>query len=236
MTKRERTKVGDAIQTANARWTFGGDVSSKFDEHVERSVPLYGEGHDLVVKLSDFFVQDDSTVYELGCSTGALLAALAERHADRPARFVGIDREQGMVDRATARLGEVRCQDLLDIELEPADLIVSYYTLQFVRPKHRQLLFDRIYKALHWGGAFLLFEKVRAPDARFQDICAAVYSDYKLDRGYDPEEIVAKARSLKGVLEPFSTEGNLDLLSRAGFVDSMSVLKYVCFEGFLAIK
>jgi len=47
---------------------------------------------------------------------------------------------------------------------------------------------------------------------------------------------VAKARSLKGVLEPFSTLGNLDLLKRAGFVDVISLFKYVCFEGFLAIK
>jgi tRNA (cmo5U34)-methyltransferase len=38
------------------------------------------------------------------------------------------------------------------------------------------------------------------------------------------------------VLEPFSTQGNLDMLKRAGFVDVMTIMKYVCFEGFLAIK
>ena len=56
----------------------------------------------------------------------------------------------------------------------------------------------------------------------------------KLD--YNPEEIVGKARSLKGVLEPFSTQGNLDLLHRAGFVDCEVMFKYNCFEGFLCIK
>jgi tRNA (cmo5U34)-methyltransferase len=35
---------------------------------------------------------------------------------------------------------------------------------------------------------------------------------------------------------PFSTQGNIDLMKRAGFVDIMSILKYVNFEGFLAIK
>ena len=53
---------------------------------------------------------------------------------------------------------------------------------------------------------------------------------------YSPDEIVGKARSLKSVLEPFSTEGNLGLLNRSGFVDIMTVFKYACFEGFLAIK
>ena len=45
-----------------------------------------------------------------------------------------------------------------------------------------------------------------------------------------------KSRSLKGVMEPFSTQGNLDMLKRAGFQDVMTIQKYVCFEGFLAIK
>ncbi len=51
-----------------------------------------------------------------------------------------------------------------------------------------------------------------------------------------PTSRSAKARSLKGVLEPFSSQGNLDLMRRAGFVDIMTVYKYICFEGFLAIK
>jgi tRNA (cmo5U34)-methyltransferase len=81
-----------------------------------------------------------------------------------------------------------------------------------------------------------LFEKVRGADARFQDMMTAIYTDFKLDQGYNPDEIISKSRSLKGVLEPFSTQGNLDLLKRAGFVDVMTIMKWVCFEGFLAIK
>jgi tRNA (cmo5U34)-methyltransferase len=37
-------------------------------------------------------------------------------------------------------------------------------------------------------------------------------------------------------MEPFSSQGNIDMLKRAGFVDIVTVQKYVCFEGFLAIK
>jgi tRNA (cmo5U34)-methyltransferase len=97
-------------------------------------------------------------------------------------------------------------------------------------------VFDRVYRSLEWGGAFFLFEKVRGPDARFQDILSSVYTEFKLEQGYDASEIVGKSRSLKGVLEPFSTAGNLGLLERAGFVDIMTIFKYACFEGFLAIK
>jgi tRNA (cmo5U34)-methyltransferase len=38
------------------------------------------------------------------------------------------------------------------------------------------------------------------------------------------------------VQEPFSTQGYVDLFTRAGFADTMSVIKWVCFEGFLGIK
>ena len=32
------------------------------------------------------------------------------------------------------------------------------------------------------GGGFILFEKVRGPDARFQDILQTLYTEYKISR------------------------------------------------------
>jgi tRNA (cmo5U34)-methyltransferase len=238
------TKVGDGLTAMRANWTFSGDTAENFDAHVSKSVPLYAEGHDLVCELSDFFVQPDTMAYEIGCSTGALTIQLARRNAGKPnARFIGIDREPKMIDKAKSLYGAEKGVNLafelseaMEFDFEPSDFIVAYYTVQFVHPSQRQLLIDKIYKSLQWGGAFLLFEKVRGPDARFQDIAARAYDEYKLRQGYTPEEIVSKTRSLKGVMEPFSTQGNIDLLRRAGFVDVMTIMKYICFEGFFAIK
>ena len=55
-----------------------------------------------------------------------------------------------------------------------------------------------------------MVEKVRAPDARFQDIINQVYFEYKISQGYTDNEIIAKSRSLKGVLEPFSSKIMID--------------------------
>jgi len=49
-------------------------------------------------------------------------------------------------------------------------------------------MIDRIYERLHWGGALIMFEKVRAPDARFQDYATQIYTDYRLSRGYDEND------------------------------------------------
>lgn len=236
--------VGDGIDAANANWSFGQGTALSFDGHVAKSVPLYELGHDLVVELSDFFVRPGSIAYEIGCSTGTLTLKLAQHNRHKAeARFVGVDIEPEMVEvasqkQAKAGIGNIEflLDDALNVDFAPADLIVAYYVVQFVPPSRRQVLIDRLYKALNWGGALIVFEKVRGPDARFQDIVTTLYHDWKLGQGYTPAEVIAKAQSLKGVLEPFSTQGNIDLLKRAGFQDITTIMKYVCFEGFLAIK
>ena len=231
---------GDEIEAQNANWKFNGSMVEHFEEHVSKSVPLYNEGHELIVKLSDYFVKDDSTCYELGSSAGTLINKLAKAHEFRSAKFVGIEIENDMVTKANELYRNENlsfiCDDMTTVNLEKADLIVSYYTIQFIHPKLRQQLINKIYDSLNWGGAFIFYEKVRANDARFQDIISNLYMEYKLDQGYSAGEIIGKAKSLKGVLEPFSTQGNIDMLKRAGFVDILSVQKYMNFEGFLAIK
>jgi len=234
------SQSGDKIHAENANWKFNGSMVENFETHVEKSVPLYREGHQLITKLSDYFVKDDSICYELGSSAGTLTHKLAKHHAFKNAKFIGIELEQDMVNQANALYQHQNlsfiCDDMNTSILEKSDLIVSYYTVQFIHPKLRQQLINKIYETLHWGGAFILYEKVRANDARFQDIISNLYMEYKLDQGYNAQEIVSKAKSLKGVLEPFSTQGNIDMLKRAGFVDIISIQKYMNFEGFLAIK
>ena len=239
-------KSGDNINKKNASWNFKGDVVKKFDSHVSKSVPIYNRGHELIIQLSDFFVKEDSLVYDLGCSTGKLLINLANHNKNKKqSKYIGLDIEKDMISHANeekkkAKINskklEFLSEDLVKYKLEESDLIISFFTIQFIHPKHRQKLINKIYESLNWGGAFLFFEKVRYSDARFQDIFTTLYNDYKMEMGYTPEEILNKTRSLKGVMEPFSTEGNLDMLNRAGFVDITPVVTDICFKGFLAIK
>ena len=235
-------KVGNEIETGRAEWTFQGNVADTFVDHVRQSVPLYDQGHELVCATSDYFVHDDSVCYEIGVSTGQLIRKLAEHHATKSGvRWIGIDPVEPMIAKARSHCAgipniELQAADALTFDFEKADLIVSYYCIQFIQPRHRQDLFNRLYERLNWGGALLLFEKVRGPDARFQDMLVSLYNDFKAGNGFSPDEILNKTSSLKGVLEPFSTEGNLGLMRRAGFTDIMTIMKYLCFEGFVAIK
>jgi len=235
--------VGDNIPTTASNWKFVGEVAKKFDAHVKKSVPLYEEGHEIILSLTDFFLKEDSTIYEIGCSTGTLTEKISIKNSaiDKKINLIGVDAEKDMVKQAKKKCKDLRNvtlihDDILNLDLKKSDVIISYYTMQFIPPKVRQIIFDKIYEALNWGGAFILFEKTRACDARFQDIFTTLYMEYKQRQGYSNDEIISKRISLKGILEPFSSKGNLDLLERAGFVDTVTVQKYLSFEGTLSIK
>ena len=235
------TRVGDDIVAENGGWDFDG-IAESFTEHARKSIPFYDEGHDLICRYSDFFVTTNSVVYDIGTSTGVLAKKLSDWNgAKSGVRVTGIDSAPSMIEYCQGQYpaqDNLRfvCDDAVTFGYEKASLFTSYYVVQFIHPHVRQTLIDRIFERLHWGGALLMFEKVRGPDARFQDYAMQIYTEHKAERGYAADEILGKSRSLKGVLEPFSTNGNLELLQRAGFKDVMTVMKWVCFEGFLAIK
>ena len=49
--------------------------------------------------------------------------------------------------------------DIIKFKLKKCNLVISYYTIQFIHPSHRQKIFDKIYNSLNWGGAFIIFRK-----------------------------------------------------------------------------
>ena len=102
--------------------------------------------------------------------------------------------------------------------------------------KYRQKIINMIFSKLNWGGGFFFFEKVRGIDARFHEMINMTYLEYKSSVGYTNDEIISKMFSLKGVLEPYSSNENMNFLKRAGFKDMTIIYKNLCFEGILAIK
>tara|TARA_B100000035_G_C20936230_1_gene525341 strand:- start:21 stop:737 length:717 start_codon:yes stop_codon:yes gene_type:complete len=236
-----KIKIDKNIFSKKASWSFAKNIAPKFDNHIKKSIPMYEDAQWLCNELSDYFIKENSIVYDIGCSTGSFLKKLATRHkAKKKVKFYGIDIIKQMVIHAKkynkTKNVEFLNQDVKKINFKKNDFIISFYTMQFINQNHRQVMINKIYKSLNWGGAFFFAEKVRSYDARTQDMMNEIYKEWKFNNGFSNEEINSKTKSLKGVLDPFSTKGNLDLLKRAGFKDISSVAKFVCFEIFLAIK
>ncbi len=235
-------KTGDKISSKNASWSFKGKVFKNFDKHINKSVPLYNECRELYLYLTDYFLLDKSRIIDLGCSTGTFLKEIYRRHRNNNKKlsFEGYDTVKEMINfsKIKNKKNKVKffIKDINKVNFLNSCIVSSFYTIQFVPTSKRQNLINKIFKGLNWGGAFFMIEKVRGPDARFQDYITQFYNDYKTSKGFSDDEILSKSRSLKSVLEPFSHKGNMDMLKRAGFKDIMTVFKYGCFEGYLAIK
>ena len=127
-------------------------------------------------------------------------------------------------------------KNINSIKLKKADLIISYYTVQFIPPSVRQNVLNKLYKSLNWGGAFIMFEKVRGNDARFENILNSLYLEFKSDNKFSNDHLIEKSKSLRGIMEPFSNKGNIGLLKRSGFEDIQTIMQFLCFKGYLCIK
>ena len=70
-------EVGQNINTKVGSWNFGDSVPDNFVEHAKMSIPMYSQGHELILDLSEFFVKEESITYEIGVSTGELIRKLS---------------------------------------------------------------------------------------------------------------------------------------------------------------
>jgi len=225
-------------------WDFAGKVPENFVSHAKKSIPGYSDGHNLIVSLSDFFLEKNSICYDIGSSTGELLFKLSNYTNKKVKKFIGIESEKLMFKlsnkdrKKTDKKNNVKFihNTIQKTKLEHSSMIISYYTIQFISPEIRQIIINKIFKSLKWGGCFVMFEKIRGEDARFQDIYTSLYSDFKEKNKFSMSEIFNKQKSLRGVLEPFSNYGNISMLKRAGFKDISSIYQNICFKGYLAIK
>ena len=72
-------------------WRFNEEVTKNFDNHVNKSVPMYKEFHKSISEMSVYFTQMGSNVIEVGTSTGTLINKISEYNKVRNLKYIGID-------------------------------------------------------------------------------------------------------------------------------------------------
>ena len=53
----KKKPLGDKISFKNGSWSFNNFSISKFDRHIEKSIPFYKDIHDLILSYSSFFIK-----------------------------------------------------------------------------------------------------------------------------------------------------------------------------------
>jgi len=238
----KKVKVDKFITAVPGEWKFDDQVAKSFDGHVRKSIPLYEEIQRMVVEMSEWFIRDNSTVYDIGSSTGETIYLLQKKHKRKKnVKFIGIENSSSMIPIAKSKCNSKNAvlinKDIRDIEkFNSPDLITSLYTIQFLPIKHREKLLKKIYDCLSEGGAFIMVEKIHAENSFLEDMWLELYWDFKKSQGLTDKMILQKARSLRGILFPLTLTKNIELLKLAGFTDIDVFIKWYNFAGIIALK
>ena len=155
-----------------SQFKFDEKVAQVFDDMVSRSVPQYKETMKAVINLANSFVADNSSVYDIGCSTGTLLSKCEKIFKRKNIKFYGIDSSSEMLKKAKEKLIGKKNITLLkqnieeELSIKNASIVFMNYTLQFVRPLKRELVLKQIFNGMKNDSAFFLVEKVIANDEK----------------------------------------------------------------------
>lgn len=186
-------------------------------------------------------LQNGSRVYDLGCSTGTTLLGI-ERALEVDVELIGLDNSEAMLMQAKRKCEafgsrvEVKNADILSFEYKEADMFVSNYTLQFIRPLVRDELVKKIADSLNKEGIFIFSEKVISHHSKLNKELIECYYDFKKEQGYSEYEIMQKREALENVLVPYSEEENIKMALNAGFSHCEVILRWANFATFIAIK
>ncbi|SET74860.1 carboxy-S-adenosyl-L-methionine synthase CmoA [Thalassotalea agarivorans] len=225
-------------------FTFDAQVVEVFPDMISRSVPGYATIVDTIGRLSKKYVQDNTRVYDLGCSLGAATLAMRRAVTATGCEIIGVDNSPAMVERCKMHVNAFRGQtpvtiveaDIQETPIENASMVVLNFTMQFIAAEQRAALINKIYQGLVPGGILLISEKVVSEDATCNELLIDLHHDFKRANGYSELEIAQKRTALENVMRPDSVETQHTRLKEAGFAHSTTWFQCFNFLSIIAVK
>jgi tRNA (cmo5U34)-methyltransferase len=182
--------------------------------------------------MSGYYVVEDATIYDLGCSTGKLLRSLPYKNTK-----VGLD-------LSTNLLPDTIVDDVLfvkenlnssDWHVSEACIAYSIFTMQFLKKSRRHNYLQTIYDGLIDGGALFLCEKIYQDNGAIQEVFSFSHYDYK-KQSFEESEIYSKEKDLRSIMKPNTNKEILEMLRYVGFTKVTTFWQSFNFIGYLAIK
>jgi len=149
-------------------FAFDDAVADVFPDMIRRSVPGYETVIALLGVLVNQYAQDNSRIYDLGCSLGAATLSAHQQTRTLALEHICVDNSSAMLKRCESRLKRLMpeadltmlCEDIEKTEITKASVVIVNFTLQFLTPKSRLALLKKIYQGLLPNGILVLSEKL----------------------------------------------------------------------------
>lgn len=225
-------------------FAFDAQVVEVFPDMISRSVPGYNTIIDTIGRLSRRFVTDNTNVYDLGCSLGAATLAMRKGIQAQGVRIIGVDSSSAMVERCKMHVNafkgntpvDIIQDNILDITIENASMVVLNFTLQFIEPNQRQALINKIANGLKPGGLLVLSEKISDDDELCRELLIDLHHDFKRANGYSELEIAQKRTALENVMLIDNLPTHLKRIEDSGLQHKAPWFQCFNFFSILAIK
>jgi len=233
----------DAAAAAGS-FEFNDEVADVFPDMLQRSIPGYAASILAIGTLASRHVQPGTRCYDLGCSLGAATLAMRQNIAVPGCEIIAVDLAPAMIKRCR----EIICADSSDVDvsvveedvrqiaIEQASMVVMNYTLQFLSVDERAAMIGNIYDGLNEGGIFVLSEKVTNEDHEVEELLVQLHHEFKRQNAYSDLEISRKRTALENVLIPETIATHRARLGKAGFRHVGVWLRQFNFVSIIAIK
>ncbi|VFP88467.1 carboxy-S-adenosyl-L-methionine synthase CmoA [Candidatus Erwinia haradaeae] len=225
-------------------WKFDKEIVEVFPDMIERSIPGYSDLISMIGILSRHCVQNNSLIYDLGCSLGAATLSVKKNIQAIGCKIIAVDNSPYMVDRCRHHINIVNCNtpveiimmDICKVSIHNASLVLLNFTLQFIPIEDRQRLLDSIWRGMNLKGVLVLSEKLSFSDKEIEALLLKTHYDFKRDNGYSALEIQQKNRMLNKVMITENLETHKKRLDIAGFEHHNLWFQSINFGSLLALK
>lgn len=206
-------------------FAFDEAVAEAFTDMIRRSVP----GYETIIPATGLLAarhlaalpKSQHLFYDLGCSLGASTLAVLRQFPATSLSVIAVDDAPAMLDRAREIVTDQRvsfvCEDIRQIPLDSAGVVVLNFVLQFIAPEDRNVLLKRIRRSLEPDGLLIVSEKLRFADHVEQEFYESAHLDYKRANGYSELEVSQKRTALENVMITDTEAEHRARFSAAGF-------------------
>jgi len=240
----KKDNIYQQAQSQVADFSFDQKVANVFPDMIQRSVPGYAHIISMIGLLSAKYAKKDSNIYDLGCSLGAVTAAVRHNVKQPGCQIIAVDNSQAMLDKCETNINSEESMlpvkfilaDISDIDLENASVVVLNFTLQFIALEKRQALLEKIYHAMPKGGVLIISEKLDFDDAELNELMIENHHQFKRANGYSDLEISQKRSAIENVLIPETWQTHESRLQKIGFAHPHIWFQSLNFCSYMAIK
>jgi tRNA (cmo5U34)-methyltransferase len=148
-------------------FVFDESVATVFPDMLRRSIPGYDASIRAISHLTKKCIRPSTLFYDLGCSLGAATLAMRHNIVAKNSKIIAVDNSKSMTSRCmeivskdnSDRPIQVITEDIRELKIKNASMIILNYTLQFLPIIDRSSMIKKYIKECYQEDYFFFQKK-----------------------------------------------------------------------------